>query len=475
MRKLHAEGITATLGYIDDFWVSAETEEECLRAYNRLIELLLDLGFIVNRAKCVPPTTRFTFLGIELDSDADSEGICRMTIQEGKRSQALHRFPGARTETGGLDCVSLYLAAQWEAIRGFLGHCASVVFDGRLYVAHLHHGYHYAQGMFLTLPGWLAVAMRADISWWLSLFNSRRTIQESASHHRVRSHYAFFATDACTSWGMGGFLGGKSFKMSWAELTGKEQSSYFPHHDEPLKRGHVNYLELFTAYWALSMWKRELTGHLVVLHIDSMVALYCLQSMSSKTLVFIPLLRAIAHILMTNNIRLKLTYISTTANVLADCLSRGGLGFDTLLRTWYRQLPFLKQGFEDWMLHPKHFHSLDKEFGPVSITACADKNGRNSHTRLFWSSIASCMNPPFSMIAQILRHFIRCKLARPMGTAMLLLVPVWTDKDWYKCIKAMPDMFVRKRWWKENTDLFSAPPTRPGLGPPGSGQHSVGG
>jgi hypothetical protein len=45
-----------------------------------------------------------------------------------------------------------------------------------------------------------------------------------------------------------------------------------------------------------------------------------------------------------------------------------------------------------------------------------------------------------------------------MGTAMLILVPVWTDQLWYKCIKAMPDMFVRKRWWRANSDLFSAPP-----------------
>jgi hypothetical protein len=87
IRKLRSEGIAAALGYIDDFWVSAETEEECLRAYNRLIELLLDPGFVVNRNKCVPPTTRLTFLGIELDSDAQSEGICRMTIPTAKRER----------------------------------------------------------------------------------------------------------------------------------------------------------------------------------------------------------------------------------------------------------------------------------------------------------------------------------------------------------------------------------------------------
>jgi hypothetical protein len=60
--------------------------------------------------------------------------------------------------------------------------------------------------------------MRADVSWWLSLFESSYTIEESASHHRIRSHYAFFATDARTSWGMGAFLGGKSFKMSWGRV-----------------------------------------------------------------------------------------------------------------------------------------------------------------------------------------------------------------------------------------------------------------
>ena len=160
------------------------------------------------------------------------------------------------------------------------------------------------------------------------------------------------------------------------------------------------------------------------------------------------------------------------ANVLTDCLSRGGVGFGAFLQTWYHQLPSLKRNFEDWMLHPVHIRSLDKQFGSVSITAYADAYGRNSHTRLCWSSVDSCMdhlwynilvwcNPPFSMIAQILRHFIRCKLARLMGTAMLLLVPVCTDQDWYKCIKAMPDMFVLKRWWIENTDLFSAPPLGP--------------
>jgi hypothetical protein len=34
-------------------------------------------------------------------------------------------------------------------------------------------------------------------------FKSRYTIKESASHHRICRHYAFFATDAYSSWGIG--------------------------------------------------------------------------------------------------------------------------------------------------------------------------------------------------------------------------------------------------------------------------------
>jgi hypothetical protein len=176
--------------------------------------------------------------------------------------------------------------------------------------------------------------MRADVSWWHNLLQSGYAIEESASHHRTRSHYSFFATDACTSWGMGAFLGGQYFKMAWTELEQLQQSNFFPNLNEQKKRGHVNYLELFTVYWALAKWKRELAGHLVVLHIGSIVALYCLESMSSKTLVFVTLLRAIARILMKHDIRPKPTYISTTANVIADCLSRGGVGLDNLLKKW---------------------------------------------------------------------------------------------------------------------------------------------
>jgi hypothetical protein len=62
---------------------------------------------------------------------------------------------------------------------------------------------------------------------------------------------------------MGTFLEEKHFKMAWAELAQLQQSNFFPNLNEPKKRGHVNYLELFTVYWALANGNENLQDTLL--------------------------------------------------------------------------------------------------------------------------------------------------------------------------------------------------------------------
>jgi hypothetical protein len=114
-------GIRAVLGYIDDFWVCAPTEEECLKAYECVLAFLSTLGFVVNRGKCVPPTTKLTFLGCELDSDAES--VCRMTTPMSKRERGIvlcNEFLKHVLQSGGR-CVG-YSSSRYESLVGFLAH-----------------------------------------------------------------------------------------------------------------------------------------------------------------------------------------------------------------------------------------------------------------------------------------------------------------------------------------------------------------
>ena len=61
-------------------------------------------------------------------------------------------------------------------------------------------------------------------------------------------------------------------------------------------------------------------------------------------------------------------------------------------------------------------------------------------------------------IMDILVHFLRCKLRTPVGTSLLLLVPVWREAVWYTHILAMPRTFRRVRHWVAGSPLFTSPP-----------------
>ena len=145
------------------------------------------------------------------------------------------------------------------------------------------------------------------------------------------------------------------------------------------------------------------------------------------------------------------------------------VGLDNVLKRWYQQLPSLKRDFEDWMLHATHFRSLDREFGPISVTACADIHGRNSHTRRLWSSIDSCMdhlwynmlvwcNPPLFHDRPDPTPFHTLQDRSPIRNGNANPSPSLDRPVMIQMHQAMPDMFVLKRWWRTNTDLFSAPP-----------------
>ena len=65
MQRNGCRGITV---YLDDFLIVAPTYQECLNQMNTLIRLVRKLGFAVAWDKVEGPTTKLTFLGIEIDT-----------------------------------------------------------------------------------------------------------------------------------------------------------------------------------------------------------------------------------------------------------------------------------------------------------------------------------------------------------------------------------------------------------------------
>ena len=78
-RMLKRHGLTATVVYLDDFFIKGETFEECLNALNITVRLLRKLGFHINWNKVIDPCTKITFLGIEIDSlEMTCASVCLM-------------------------------------------------------------------------------------------------------------------------------------------------------------------------------------------------------------------------------------------------------------------------------------------------------------------------------------------------------------------------------------------------------------
>ena len=71
-RMMARKGYDLLVVYLDDFLVIADSREACAEALSVLIQLLRKLGFAIHWGKVVDPTTKITFLGIELDSLAMS-------------------------------------------------------------------------------------------------------------------------------------------------------------------------------------------------------------------------------------------------------------------------------------------------------------------------------------------------------------------------------------------------------------------
>ena len=65
---LNRRWLQAVVVYLDDFFIKADTMQDCARILHILIKLIRKLGFQINWNEVVDPTTKITFLGIEIDS-----------------------------------------------------------------------------------------------------------------------------------------------------------------------------------------------------------------------------------------------------------------------------------------------------------------------------------------------------------------------------------------------------------------------
>ena len=103
-------------------------------------------------------------------------------------------------------------------------------------------------------------------------------------------HTDFFAVDSSLLFGMGGYLDGKYFSVSWDEVRSWPVEAWSPFRDEA--SSHINYLEIFVIYYALWLWGEHLRGCEVLIWTDNTTAEANVRDLWGKV-TFIPVLKAI--------------------------------------------------------------------------------------------------------------------------------------------------------------------------------------
>ena len=219
-RIMAVGGDTQIICYLDDYLVIGKTRKQCQDTMKRLMTLLREHGFAINYNKVVGPTTRLTFLGIEIntvDYNLSLPSDKLMALQEELLATTAKRNITKRA---------------LQSLAGKLNWAAQVVYGGRPHLRRLidkindlrlpHHR--------TRITAW----MSADLNWWvrfMAVFNGCIPILNKRLNTSV-------CIDVCTAGG-GGYYDGDWYHVRWDQW-------------EDTADLHINYKEVL-ALWPAAM------------------------------------------------------------------------------------------------------------------------------------------------------------------------------------------------------------------------------
>jgi len=333
-----ARGYTTTVVYVDDFLIIAETEQQCQTALDALLALLADLGFTVSDKKTVRPTQTIIFLGIQLSTNIDGKGDMQISVPPDKLAKAA-------TVARGLGNQEYVTRRQLQQAVGYYNHLAEAIYSARAFLRRLIYAIRDAETTRQTRIR-VTTDIRLDLRFWEHFapqYNGRAQVMTAPDMQE-----GFLATDA-SDWGMGGFYQGRSFTVSWADAhkarPHRHMRGYLRRELQPDPRhrdnGHwrIEYRELYALWWALLTWGSEWRNRTVLFHNDNTTVEYTVNSMGARNPHLMRLIRQIYKLCAKENIRIRVTRITSQANILADLLSRGRpREYAAQLREW-RQRP----------------------------------------------------------------------------------------------------------------------------------------
>lgn len=379
--------------YLDDIFCIGRSFSECNNNIATTKELLETLGFIVNKEKsCLLPTKECKYLGFIFDS---KHMIMRLPDSKKlKVKQLLINFLNTNTcklrqfarFIGLLISVSPAITYSWLYTKDF---------ERYKYLCLLKNP---SYDRVIEIPAYL----KKDMYWWLE------HIDNNFKSLYTYSYDLEIYTDASmTGWG--------------AYCNNNKCFGYWKIEERNL---HINLLELKAAFFALKCFTRNLKNLKVLLRIDNVTAISCINKMGSVQYSHLnKITKDIWQWCERRNIFIFASYINTKDNFEADQLSR--------------------KKFEDteWELNDKSFSEIINNFGIPDIDLFASRHNTKCFIyvtwkndpdawaidafTISWSDIFFYAFPPFSLIVRLMQKIITDKAEG------IVVVPYWPTQPWF--------------------------------------------
>ncbi len=282
--------------YADDFLLCGEEfgNFSCARLVSTFENVCKKLGVPLAHEKSVGPTTKLTYLGLEIDSVRQV-----VAIPENKLITIKKKVEDALNSTR-ISVKSL------QSVIGSLSFVCKAISPGRAFLRRLIDltcGNKKANVMIRLSEG-----AKTDLEMWhifLQRFNGTTMIPDQAW---VDGQDLELYTDASGEIGFGGYFKGKWFQGRWPS--------------EEYSRYSIAWLEFFPIVVAVVIWGEMLKGKRIIIRTDNQAVVSILNRQTSKCPKIMKLLRFFVLQCLKLNVAFCARHIAGKNNNIADALSR---------------------------------------------------------------------------------------------------------------------------------------------------------
>lgn len=400
--------------YLDDWLMLNFLIQILLEQRDKTLNLLMDLGFIINLDKSfLVPSQIFTYIGCLFNL---ALGTVQPTLDRIQKLElAIHQLVGGKIT-----------ARHYLHILGIMASCIELIPYARLQMRpmqlHLLAAWKpSSRNLESEIP--VTQHLAAHVAWWLDRANTQK------GRSVVQDFPSITITTDASKHGYGGYINHSQVTQGvWSQT---EQSS------------HINLLEMEAVLRTLKHFLPLLKNQSVMIRCDNITVVQFLNNFGgTKSAPLCYKTWELWHLAIQNNIRLKAAYLAGHLNTLADQLSR------------------VKIQPTEWSLNNQVTQSLFQIWGDPQIDLFASvlnhkapmfcswqphfKAIATDALSISWNRMIAYAFPPICLIPKVLEHMTK------FNCQIILIAPQWPRRLWYNKMLQMLIDFPRRLPHLEN-------------------------